>query len=109
MPEVTENGFTFFRTSDLDEFREINVTGNAEDTVVEITFLDGINNVTLKAKSTDKGDPDEIFNDEISVYQFVEDDYIENNPGTINNKIISYVGHFFSDTVKEQSTFDEDS
>ena len=39
----------------------------------------------------------------------IEEDYLENNPGTINNIIISYVGVYFSDEVLGQATLsDED-
>ena len=46
---------------------------------------------------------------ETSVFQYFEDDYLENNLGTIDNVITAYVGDYFSDTVQNQSTLsDED-
>ena len=36
--------------------------------------------------------------------QYFEDDYLENNPGTINNVITSYVGDYWSETVEGQHT-----
>tara|TARA_Y100000994_G_scaffold182908_1_gene151681 strand:- start:193 stop:513 length:321 start_codon:yes stop_codon:yes gene_type:complete len=106
MPEVTENGITFFRTSDLDSFRTISTTGVDEDTTVNISFTD--TDVSLNFDRTKTKDPDVDFNTETSVFQYFDDDYLENNPST-TSPIISYVGQFFSDTVENQTTFDEDS
>lgn len=105
MPEVTENGVTFFRTSDLDSFRTISTTGVDEDTTVNIAFTG--TTVSLNFDKTKINDPDIDFNTETSVFQYVLDDYIENNPGTINNVIQSYVGQYFSDTVENQTTLED--
>jgi 2-polyprenyl-6-methoxyphenol hydroxylase-like FAD-dependent oxidoreductase len=105
MPEVTENGITFFRTSDLDSFRTITTTGVDEDTTVNIAFTG--TTVSLNFDKTKIKDPDVDFNTETSVFQYVLDDYLENNPGTINNVIQSYVGQYFSDTVENQTTIED--
>tara|TARA_B100001059_G_C17638652_1_gene478193 strand:+ start:414 stop:731 length:318 start_codon:yes stop_codon:yes gene_type:complete len=105
MPEVTENGVTFFRTSDLDSFRTITTTGVDEDTTVNIAFTG--TTVSLNFDKTKINDPDIDFNTETSVFQYVLDDYIENNPGTINNVIQSYVGQYYSDTVENQTTLED--
>mgnify|MGYP001389692761 CR=1 FL=1 len=105
MPEVTENGITFFRTSDLDSFRTITTTGVDEDTTVNIAFTG--TTVSLNFDRTKIKDPDVDFNTETSLFQYVSDDYIENNPGTINNVIQSYVGQYFSDTVENQTTLED--
>jgi len=102
MPEVTENGITFFRTSDLDSFRTISTTGVDEDTTVNIAFTG--TTVSLNFDRTKIKDPDVDFNTETSAFQYVADDYLENNPGTINDVIQSYVGQYFSDTVENQFT-----
>ncbi len=105
MPEVTENGITFFRTSDLDSFRTITTTGVDEDTTVNIAFTG--TTVSLNFDKTKIKDPDVDFNTETSLFQYVLDDYLENNPGTINNVIQSYVGQYFSDTVENQTTLED--
>ena len=102
MPQVTENGITFFRTSDLDSFRTISTTGVDEDTTVNISFTG--TDVALSFDRTKTKDPDVDFNTETSVFQYFEDDYLENNPGTINNVITSYVGDYWSETVEGQHT-----
>jgi len=105
MPEVTENGVTFFRTNDLDSFRTISTTGVDEDTTVNIAFTG--TTVSLNFDKTKINDPDIDFNTETSVFQYVLDDYLENNPGTINDVIQSYVGQYFSDTVENQTTLED--
>ena len=92
MPEVTENGVTFFRTNDLDSFRTISTTGVDEDTTVNIAFTG--TTVSLNFDRTKIKDPDVDFNTETSVFQYFEDDYLENNPATIDGIIQSYVGLF---------------
>ena len=96
MPQVTENGITFFRTSDLDSFRTISTTGVDEDTTVNISFTG--TDVALSFDRTKTKDPDVDFNTETSVFQYFEDDYLENNPATIDDIIQSYVGLFYRDT-----------
>ena len=96
MPEVTENGITFFRTSDLDSFRTISTTGVDEDTTVNIAFTG--TTVSLNFDRTKIKDPDVDFNTETSVFQYFEDDYLENNPATIDGIIQSYVGLFYRDS-----------
>ena len=101
MPEVTENGITFFRTSDLDSFRTISTTGVDEDTTVNIAFTG--TTVSLNFDKTKIKDPDVDFNTETSVFQYVLDDYLENNPGTVSGVFISYVGGFFDDTTGDST------
>jgi len=96
VPQVTENGITFFRTSDLDSFRTISTTGVDEDTTVNISFTG--TDVALSFDRTKTKDPDVDFNTETSVFQYFEDDYLENNPATIDDIIQSYVGLFYRDT-----------
>lgn len=98
MPTVTEHGVTYFK-SELPAPTTV-VTPRGEDTTVDIT----IEGVTLNFTKDTQGDPDVVFNTETSVFQYVLDDYLENNPGTINNLIQSYVGQYFSDTVENQFT-----
>ena len=68
-------------------------------------MTDGTQNITLNFDNTTSGDPDTVFNTETSVFQYFEDDYLENNAlglssKTINNVITSYVGDYWSDTVE---------
>ena len=102
MPTVTEHGVTYFK-SELTAPTTV-VTPRGEDTTVDIT-IDG---VTLNFTKDTQGDPDVVFNTETSVFQYVSDDYLENNPGTINGVIQSYVGQYYSDTVENQTTNDGD-
>lgn len=102
MPTVTENGVTFFR-SDLTPHTSV-VNADGENTTVDLT----IDSVTLNFTKDTVGDPDVVFNTETSVFQYFEDDYLENNPATINNVITAYVGQYYSDTVENQTTNDGD-
>ncbi len=101
MPTVTEHGVTYFK-SELDSPTTV-VTAGGENTTVDIT----IEGVTLNFTRDTYGDPDVVFNTETSVFQYVVDDYLENNPGTINNVIQSYVGQYYSDTVENQTTIED--
>ena len=105
MPEVTENGITFFK-SELDP-ATAEISGDDVDTILNITYP-ADSGLTLSFDKTKTKDPDVDFNTETSVFQYFEDDYLENNPST-TSPIISYVGHFFSNTVENETTFDEDS
>ena len=102
MPTVTEHGVTYFK-SELPAPTTV-VTPRGEDTTVDIT----IDSVTLNFTKDTVGDPDVVFNTETSVFQYFEDDYLENNPATINNVITAYVGQYYSDTVENQTTNDGD-
>tara|TARA_B100000902_G_scaffold157410_1_gene153621 strand:- start:223 stop:537 length:315 start_codon:yes stop_codon:yes gene_type:complete len=104
MPEVTENGITFFK-SELEAVTS-EISGNDVDTIISVTYPD--TDLTLSFDKTKTNDPDVDFNTEVSVFQYFDDDYLENNPST-TSPIISYVGHFFSNTVENETTFDEDS
>ena len=101
MPTVTEHGVTYFK-SELDS-PEIVVTAGGENTTVDITLV----GVTLNFTRDTYGDPDVVFNTETSVFQYVLDNYLENNPGTIDGVIQSYVGEFYSDTVQNQKTLED--
>jgi len=98
MATLTKHGITYFQ-SDL-EAPTSTVNAEYENTTVDIT-LEG---VTLNFTKDTVGDPDVIFNDKISVFQYFEDNYLENNPGTVDDVITSYVGQYYSDTVSNQTT-----
>lgn len=101
MPTVTENGVTFFR-SDLTPHTSV-VNADGENTTVDLT----IDSVTLNFTKDTVGDPDVVFNTETSVFQFFEDDYLEDNPST-TSPIISYVGQYYSDTINKNTFQIED-
>ena len=86
------------------------ITGEGENTVINYTLTNGTQSATLTMDKSKFGvDPDITFDDELDKFQYVDDSYLENNPGTIDNTITAYVGSFFSDTVAAQSTLsDED-
>ena len=101
MPEVTENGITFFK-SELESVTTT-ISGSDVDTILDVTYPD--TDLTLSFDKTKTKDPDVDFNTETSVFQYFDDDYLENNPST-TSPIISYVGQYFSDTVSGQNTFE---
>ena len=101
MPEVTENGITFFK-SELESVTTT-ISGSDVDTILDVTYPD--TDLTLSFDKTKINDPDIDFNTETSVFQYFDDDYLENNPST-TSPIISYVGQYFSDTVSGQNTFE---
>ena len=82
----------------------VNADGSNTTVTAVMTDSDGTQNITLNFNNTTTGDPDVDFNTETSVFQYFEDDYLENNPGTINNVITSYVGDYWSETVEGQHT-----
>ena len=85
------------------------ITGEGENTVINYTLTNGTISATLTMdKSKFGADPDITFDDELDKFQYVDDSYLENNPGTIDNTIIAYVGSFFSDTVVGQATLSEE-
>jgi hypothetical protein len=98
----TQYGITY-TVSDLTPHT---ATINSLDENTTITL--NIDNVVLNYNADTTGDPDVVFNTETSVFQYFVDDYLENNPGTINNVIKSYVGQYYSDTVENQTTFNQD-
>ena len=77
---------------------------NGSDTTLTTVMTDGTQTITLNFNNTTLNDPDIDFNTETSVFQYFEDNYLENNPGTIDDVIISYVGDYWSDTVQGQHT-----
>ena len=103
MPEVTENGITFFK-SELESVTST-ISGSDVDTILDVTYPD--TDLTLSFDKTKTNDPDVDFNTEVSVFQYFDDDYLENNPST-TSPIISYVGSFFSDTEIGQATLTEE-
>ncbi len=103
----TKFGITY-EVVDVDNPGTFTFKADGSDTTATAVMTDGTQNITLNFNNTTSGDPDTVFNTETSVFQYFEDDYLENNPST-TSPIISYVGHFFSNTVENETTFDEDS
>ena len=99
----TKFGITY-EVVDVDNPGTFTVNANGSDTTIEAVLTDNTQTATLNFNNTTLDDPDVDFNTETSVFQFFEDDYLENNPST-TSPIISYVGEYFSDTVTEQNTF----
>ena len=94
-----------YEVVDVDNPGTFTVNANGSDTTIEAVLTDNTQTATLNFNNTTLDDPDVDFNTETSVFQFFEDDYLENNPST-TSPIISYVGEYFSDTVSDQSTFE---
>ena len=99
----TQFGITY-EIIDVDNPGKFTVKADGSDTTIEAVLTDNTQTVTLNFNNTTLGDPDTVFNTEVSVLQYFEDDYLENNPGTINNVITSYVGDYWSETVEGQHT-----
>ena len=100
----TKFGITY-EVVDVDNPVTFTINANGSDTTIEAVLTDNTQTATLNFNNTTLDDPDVDFNTETSVFQFFEDDYLENNPST-TSPIISYVGEYFSDTVSDQSTFE---
>ena len=100
----TKFGITY-EVVDVDNPGTFTVNANGSDTTLEVVLTDNTQTATLNFDKTTLGDPDVDFNTETSVFQYFEDDYLENNPSS-TNPIISYVGQYFSDIVADQNTFD---
>ena len=100
----TKFGITY-EVIDVDNPGTFTVKANGSDTTIEAVLTDNTQTATLNFDNTTLGDPDVVFNTETSVFQYFDDDYLENNPST-TNPIISYVGQYFSDTVSDQNTFE---
>ena len=99
----TKFGITY-EVVDVDNPGTFTFKADGSDTTATAVMTDGTQNITLNFNNTTSGDPDIVFNTETSVFQYFEDDYLENNPGTINNVITSYVGDYWSETVEGQHT-----
>ena len=99
----TKFGITY-EVVDVDNPGTFTFKADGSDTTATAVMTDGTQNITLNFNNTTSGDPDTVFNTEVSVFRYFEDDYLENNPGTINNVITSYVGDYWSDTVEGQHT-----
>ena len=99
----TKFGITY-EVVDVDNPGTFTFKADSSDTTATAVMTDGTQNITLNFNNTTSGDPDTVFNTEVSVFRYFEDDYLENNPGTINNVITSYVGDYWSDTVEGQHT-----
>lgn len=99
----TKFGITY-EVVDVDNPGTFTFKADGSDTTATAVMTDGTQNITLNFNNTTSGDPDTVFNTEVSVFRYFEDDYLENNPGTINNVITSYVGDYWSETVEGQHT-----
>ena len=99
----TKFGITY-EVVDVDNQAHLLLKQMVQIQLLTAVMTDGTQTITLNFNNTTSGDPDTVFNTETSVFQYFEDDYLENNPGTINNVIISYVGDYWSDTVEGQHT-----
>ena len=99
----TKFGITY-EVVDVDNPGTFTFKADGSDTTATAVMTDGTQNITLNFNNTKTKDPDVDFNTETSVFQYFEDDYLENNPGTINNVITSYVGDYWSETVEGQHT-----
>ena len=100
----TQFGITY-EIIDVDNPGTFTVKADGSNTTLEAVLTDNTQTVTLNFNNTTLGDPDVVFNTETSLFQYFDDDYLENNPST-TSPIISYVGEYFSDTVSDQSTFE---
>ena len=100
----TQFGITY-EVIDVDNPGTFTVKADGSNTTVEAVLTDNTQTVTLNFNNTTLGDPDVDFNTETSLFQYFDDDYLENNPST-TSPIISYVGQYFSDTVSDQNTFE---
>tara|TARA_B110000444_G_C18722776_1_gene539337 strand:- start:303 stop:611 length:309 start_codon:yes stop_codon:yes gene_type:complete len=102
MATLTKHGITYFQ-SDLEPISST-VKADFENTTVDVTIA----GVTLNFTRDTYGDPDVVFADKLEVFQYFEYNYCENNPGTIDNVITAYVGQYYSDTVVNQKTIEDD-
>ena len=102
----TQFGITY-EVIDVDNPGTFTVKADGSNTTVEAVLTDNTQTVTLNFNNTTAGDPDVVFNTETSVFQYFEDDYLENNPST-TSPIISYVGQYFSDTINKNTFQIED-
>jgi len=100
----TQFGITY-EVVDVDNPGTFTFKADGSDTTATAVMTDGTQNITLNFNNTTSGDPDVVFNTETSLFQYFDDDYLENNPST-TSPIISYVGQYFSDTVSDQNTFE---
>ena len=100
----TKFGITY-EVVDVDNPGTFTVNANGSDTTIEAVLTDNTQTATLNFNNTTLDDPDVVFNTETSLFQYFDDDYLENNPST-TSPIISYVGEYFSDTVSDRSTFE---
>ena len=97
-------GFRYTITEEDNPATQV-ITEDGENTVINYTLTNGTQSATLTMdKSKFDVDPDITFDDELDKFQYVDDSYLENNPGTIDDVIISYVGDYWSDTVQGQHT-----
>ena len=102
-------GFRYTITEEDNPATQV-ITEDGENTVINYTLTNGTISATLTMDKSKFGvDPDITFDDELDKFQYIDDSYLENNPGTIDDTITAYVGSFFSDTVAAQATLsDED-
>ena len=94
---------------EYDNPTEVEITANGENSQMEYTFSNGSQSATLNLDKNQSGiDSDVYFGTQLAKFEYIEKDYIENNPATINNIIIAYVGSYYSDTVNGQKTLSDD-
>ena len=109
---VNEFGVDITEEASTDSTKEIDIQTEVieagENTTVKLTItkpaaaLGSGSNITtvLNIDNTQQGiDPDTFFAEQLDDFEYYERDYIENNPGTANGTLISYVGGFFDDTT----------
>ena len=109
---VNEFGVDITEEASTDSTKEIDIQTEiieaGENTTVKLTItkpaaaLGTSSAVTtvLNIDNTQQGiDPDTFFDEQLDDFEYYERDYIENNPGTVNDTLISYVGGFFDDTT----------
>ena len=109
---VNEFGVDVTEVTSTDSTKQIDVKAEivaaGENTTLKVTItkpeaaLGSDSDITtvLNIDKTQQGiDPDTFFAEQLDDFEYYERDYIENNPGTVNGTLISYVGGFFDDTT----------
>ena len=109
---VNEFGVDVTEVTSTDSTKQIDVKAEivaaGENTTLKVTItkpaaaLGSDSDITtvFNIDKTQQGiDPDTFFAEQLDDFEYYERDYIENNPGTVNGTLISYVGGFFDDTT----------
>lgn len=105
----TEFGITYEIEESTLESQQITVESDfieAEENTsgtMKITFPDGTSTTFFVDRTQSGIDPDVYFGETLDDFEYFERDYIENNPGTVNNVLVSYVGSYYSDTTGEST------
>ena len=103
----TEYGITYeVQEGDIGVTSDVVAAGENTTASMTVTFANGTSTTFNINKAQHGIDPDVFFADQLEDFEYFKRDYIENNPGTINNIITSYVGSFYSDTTEGQSTME---